>query len=70
MSQGLELKLHIVKTSNVAIITIFKNILMVGLNTLRDRFHELNGLIPLEWLNKTIDLFEILCKTKFLIFTQ
>ena len=44
------------------------NRLQVGMNTFANKFHELNGTIPLEWLNKSVTSFKILCKLKFLTF--
>jgi hypothetical protein len=44
------------------------NRLQIVLNTFSNKFHELNGMIPLEWFNKTITSFKLLCKLKFLNF--
>ena len=44
------------------------NRLRVGMNILNNRFHVLNGLIPLDWLNRGFQSFKILCKNKFLTF--
>ena len=38
----------------------------VGLNILTNRFSILNGCIPLNWLNTTLDTFEVRCKKLFL----
>ncbi len=40
----------------------------IGLNTFANKFHELNGMIPLEWLNGSVTSFKLLCKLKFLTF--
>ena len=34
----------------------------VGLNSLANRLHILNGIIPLEWLNLSIETFKVRCK--------
>ncbi len=44
------------------------NNLLVGLNILSNKFHELNGMIPLEWFNSSITAFKLQCKIKFLTF--
>ena len=41
---------------------------VVGKNVPSNRFSELNGMIPLEWLNKSAISFKILCKQKFLTY--
>ena len=38
----------------------------VGLNTIPNRLSILNGLIPLLWLNNTLDTFKVKCKKMFL----
>jgi hypothetical protein len=47
---------------------IRSNRLLVGMTILSNKFHELNGMIPLEWLNSSITSFKLLCKIKFLTF--
>ncbi len=42
------------------------NRLLVGMNTLHNRFHELNGQIPLDWFNKSELSFKVLCKKQFI----
>ena len=42
---------------------------VVGKNVPSNRFSELNGMIPLDWLNKSVVSFKILCKQKFLTYT-
>ena len=44
------------------------NHLMVGMNILNNRFHELNNLLPLDWFNLTINLFKLSCKKLFLTY--
>ncbi len=44
------------------------NRLQIGLNTFANKFHELNGMIPLEWFNRSVTSFKILCKLIFLTF--
>ena len=39
----------------------------VGLNILANRLAVLNGLIPLTWLNASMDTFKIHCKKLFLV---
>ena len=39
----------------------------VGRNMLINRLNTVNGKIPCDWLNLTIDSFEIKCKTAFLM---
>ena len=38
------------------------NNIKVGINCLANRFYTLNGLIPLNWLNNTIETFKVKCK--------
>ena len=38
----------------------------IGQSILTNRFQILNGLIPLDWLNKSYDTYKLLCKKKFL----
>ena len=38
----------------------------VGLNSLANRLHTNNGLIPLDWLNLSIETFKVRCKKLFL----
>jgi hypothetical protein len=40
----------------------------IGHNILTNKFHCLNGKIPLNWLNKSMEAFKIACKNKFLTF--
>jgi hypothetical protein len=35
----------------------------IGHNILTNKFHSLNGQIPIDWLNKLLDTFKIVCKT-------
>ena len=42
------------------------NRLLVGMTTLHNRFHELNGQIPLDWFNKSELSFKVLCKKQFI----
>ena len=42
------------------------NRLLIGRNILCNRFYDLNGKIPLEWLNMSKNAFKINCKNKFL----
>ena len=48
-------KFHISKTNN----------LRVGLNILCNRFHSINDIIPLDWLNKSYASYKIECKKTF-----
>ena len=38
------------------------NTIKVGLNSLSNRLHILNDLIPLDWLNMSIDTYKVHCK--------
>jgi hypothetical protein len=58
MSRLRELK--IVKTNN----------LVVGLNILCNRFHEINGKVNLDWLNMNKNAFKIACMGTFLMFAS
>ncbi len=42
--------------------------LRVGKNALCNELHDLNGKIPLDWLNLPLESFKIKCKNKFLSF--
>ena len=42
--------------------TVKTNNLRVGLNALSNRFHCLNDLIPLSWLNMPMNTYKVHCK--------
>jgi hypothetical protein len=42
------------------------NNLLAGLDIMSNRIHELSGVIPLDWFNRSINSFTILCKNKYL----
>ena len=44
--------------------------LRVGRNALCNKLHDLNGKIPLDWLNLSFENFKIKCKKQFLSFTN
>ena len=47
-------------------ITLKTNRTRVGLNSLANRLHAINGIIPLDWLNLSIETFKVRCKGLFL----
>ena len=49
--------------------TLKLNNMEVGINCLANRFYTLNGLIPLNWLNNTIETFKVKCKKLLSIYT-
>ena len=62
------LNLNQVNTSRqLHFITRKSNLKRVGLNALANRFHILNGLIPLSVFDKSYDSFKVYCKKEFLI---
>ena len=68
-TEWLHLNLEQINTRRQTTFHIMRcNNLLVGQNILTNRFRELNGMIPLEWFNRSIDSFKILCKIKFLTF--
>ena len=68
-TEWLHLNLEQINTRRQTTFHIMRcNNLLVGQNILTNRFRELNGMIPLEWFNRSIDSFKILCKNKFLTF--
>ena len=46
--------------------SIRNNSKKVGLNAFANRCHALNGRIPLEWFNKSLNTFKVNCKNEFL----
>ena len=40
--------------------------LLIGKNTIVNRFKSLNNLIDYDWLNLSLDTFKLKCKSKFL----
>ena len=44
--------------------------LRVGKNALCNKLHDLNGKIPLDWLNLSVENYKIKCKNKFLSFNN
>ena len=61
--EWIDLNLNQVLTSRQTKFTILKtNNIKVGLNKLTNRLAILNGKIPLDWLNVSIDTFKIKCK--------
>ena len=57
---------QILTTRQTNFIIMKTNNTKVGLNILTNRFHILNGLIPLSWLNFSLSTFKIKCKTTML----
>ena len=53
---------QILTTRQTNFLTLKSNKTKVGLNILVNRFSILNGLIPLQWLNVSMDSFKVLCK--------
>jgi hypothetical protein len=41
---------------------------IVGINALTNRLHNMNGVIPLVWLNKSYSQYKIKCKSRFFTF--
>ena len=46
--------------------TIKSNRFRIGLNSLANRLHHINGIIPLEWSNLSYDSFKVKCKNLLL----
>ena len=57
---------QIITSRQMAFATLRANATKVGINQLSNRFHALNGQIPLTWLNGSLDSFKVNCKKKFL----
>ena len=53
---------QIVTSRQDKFISLKSNNIKVGINCLANRFYILNGIIPLEWLNNTIETFKVKCK--------
>jgi hypothetical protein len=51
-------------------ITLKNNNKKVGLNSLANRYHSLNGKIPLVWMNKPYESYKIECKRLFITFND
>ena len=68
-SEWLQLNFNQVSTSRqIMFLTHKQNNLKIGLNCLSNRYHHLNGKIPLKWLNNSFDSSKIECKHLFLNF--
>ena len=67
--EWLHLNFNIVNTPRQHFFEIYQtNQLRIGKNALCNKLHQLNGKIPLAWLNLSFDSFKIKCKNKFLTF--
>ena len=53
---------QVITSHQMNFITIKNNRTKVGINSLSNRLHSINNLIPLEWLNLSIGSFKINCK--------
>ena len=53
---------QILTTRQTNFITMKTNETKVGMNILSNRLYVLNGLIPLSWLNVTLNTFKVNCK--------
>ena len=61
--EWISLNLNQILTSPQTTFSIMKtNNRKVGLNVLTNRFSVLNGMIPFDWLNNSLDSFKIKCK--------
>ena len=61
------LNLNQINTSRqIHFVTGKSNLKRVGLNAIANRYHILNGKIPLNNFNESLDSFKIFCKKKFL----
>ena len=56
----------IITSRQTMFITGKNNKKRIGLNALANRLFVVNNLIPLTWLNMTIETFKIHCKRKFI----
>ena len=64
------LNFNVINTSRQQFFEIRRNNnLRIGKNTLCNKLHDLNGKIPLDWLNLTFDKYKIKCKNKLLTFS-
>lgn len=59
---------QITTSRQINFMTSKSNNLKLGINSLTNRLHHLNGKIPLEWLNKTFNCYKIECKKLFLTY--
>ena len=57
---------QILTTRQTLFISSKSNKKKVGLNAMANRLYILNGKIPLDWLNLTIDSYKVKCKNEFL----
>ena len=63
------LNLNIINTSRQKFFEIkLTNRTRIGLNSTCNKLHQLNGKIPLNWLNLSLNNFKLKCKNKFLTF--
>ena len=70
-TEWLHLNFNQINTSRqVMFITQKNNNKKIGMNCLTNRYHYLNGVIPLDWMNKSYNSFKIECKNLFLTFSD
>ena len=58
---------QVITSRQTKFVTVKSNRTKVGLNSLSNRLHTINNLIPLEWLNLTIGSYKVNCKKLLLM---
>ncbi len=70
-NEWVHLNFNQISTSRqLTFITLKNNNKKVGLNSLANRYHSLNGKIPLVWMNKPYESYKIECKRLFITFND
>ena len=70
-NEWLYLNFNIINTPRQMFFEIHQtNHLRIGKNALCNKLHQLNGKVPLEWLNLSFENYKVKCKQKFLNFIE
>ena len=70
-NEWLHLNFNIINTPRQMFFEIHQtNHLRIGKNALCNKLHQLNGKVPLEWLNLSFENYKVKCKQKFLNFIE
>ena len=62
-----QLNLNQILTSRQTVFkTLKNNVFKIGMNSLTNRLTHINDMVPLSWLNMSIDTYKVHCKKLFL----
>ena len=56
---------QVITSRQLTFATLKSNRMKVGINSLANRFHHINGNIPFEWLDSSFETFKVKCKRMY-----